>query len=156
MADHPTFTTRLTWTGQQLPEPVATRTYTTLYEIGPEGKPVVPGAAPPAYGGDGARYNPEDFMLASLTSCHMLTFLAVAAKSRVIVLGYRDTADAALGMKDGKLRMVDALLRPHVVVGTAEEAGRLGALHEKAHANCFMANSVNFTVRIEPTFEVKA
>ncbi len=131
--------------------------YEKTYEITPAGKPVVPGAAPGVFGGDDSRYNPEDFMLASLSACHLLTFIALAAKKRIAIVGYRDRATGELGAgSGGKQQMITATLRPHVVVASEADAAQLTSMHEKSHANCFMANSVNFPVLIEPTFEINA
>jgi organic hydroperoxide reductase OsmC/OhrA len=134
-----------------------TVTYEKRYEITPDGKPIVPGAAPATFGGDDSRYNPEDFMLASLSSCHLLTFIALASKKRMVIHGYADHATGELGANAaGKQQMIKVTLRPHIVFASQADADQMASMHEKAHANCFMANSVNFPVEIEATFEVKA
>jgi organic hydroperoxide reductase OsmC/OhrA len=156
MADHPTFETHIRWTGEHVLPELSATSYTKAYELTPAGKPPILGSAPAAYGGESGRYNPEDLMLASLSSCHLLTFLAVAARAKVKVLAYEAGGTAALGLHEGKIRMVGATLTPHVRVGHAEDEAKLPALHEKAHANCFMSNSVNFAVTIQATSEVQA
>lgn len=107
-------------------------------------------SAPSVFHGDDRLANPETLMIASLMQCHFLTFMAVAIKSGVRVAGYRDRASGRLGMKDGKMRFVEVVLRPAVTLADPAHAERLAALHERAHRNCFMSNSVNFPVRIEP------
>jgi len=149
MADTP-FEGTLTWAGQ--PADVAFDydhfTRTTAMEF--VGGARLDASAPAAFHGDPALPNPETLMLASLMQCHFLTFMAVAAKSRVPIEAYRDTATGTLAMKDGKMRYVLVVLRPVVRFANPEHASRLAAMHEKAHANCFMANSVAFEVRVEP------
>ncbi len=82
--------------------------------------------------------------------CHFLTFMAVAIKTGLRVTAYSDRASGRLGMKDGKMRFVEVVLRPQVALAELVDAAKLASLHDKAHRNCFMSNSVNFTVRVEP------
>ena len=115
------------------------------------GKPVVPAGLPPSYGGDAGRYDPEELMIMSLAHCHMLTFLAYAEKKHIVVLRYEDQATGTLGRNAaGKTAMHEVVLRPRVVVAAGTVLEDVTALHEPAHANCFMANSINFAMRIEP------
>ena len=112
------------------------------------------GSSPAVFGGDPKGYNPEELMTLSLSQCHLLTYLAMAAKRQIAVLHYEDHATGRLGKNaDGKMQMVEVVLRPKVIVakGTSVEDAR--ALHERAHAACFMANSVNFPVRNEPEIQ---
>jgi organic hydroperoxide reductase OsmC/OhrA len=107
----------------------------------------------PEYVGDADKVNPEETFLASLSSCHMLTFLAVAAKSRLTVDQYQDEAEAELG-KDaaGKIAITRVTLRPKVTFGgdSPPDPKKIQELHEKAHRNCFIANSVSCPVYVEP------
>jgi organic hydroperoxide reductase OsmC/OhrA len=118
------------------------------------GKTVIPASAPAVFGGDASRYNPEELMIMSLAECHMLTYLAVAAKKRLAILAYQDRATGSLGLgasgTAGKMSLQEVVLRPRVTVARGTDLAEAMALHEKAHANCFMANSVNFPVRYEP------
>lgn len=115
------------------------------------GKAEVFGSAPVAFGGDPKGYNPEELVLLSLTQCHLLTYLAMAAKRQIKVLHYEDHSVATLGKgASGKTQMIDALLRPRVTVAKGTNLDDAEALHAAAHANCFIANSVNFPVRHDP------
>ncbi len=115
------------------------------------GKPTVPSGLPASYGGDGTRYDPEELMMMSLAHCHMLTYLAFAEKRNIPVLRYEDHAVGALGRNDaGKTSMREVILRPRVTIARGASTAEAEALHAPAHANCFMANSVNFTVKVEP------
>lgn len=115
------------------------------------GKHEVSASAPTAFGGDAARYNPEELLLMSLSQCHMLTFLALASKKRLAVRRYADRAMGTLGLGEhgtpGKMSMQEVVLYPQVEVEGAD-AQTIADMHAKAHANCFMANSVNFPVRV--------
>jgi len=114
-----------------------------------DGGATLSASAPSVFHGDDRQPNPETLMMASLMQCHFLTFMAVAIKSGVRVTGYSDRAIGRLGMKDGKMRFVEVVLHPQVALAEAIDAGKLASMHDKAHRNCFMSNSVNFPVRVE-------
>jgi organic hydroperoxide reductase OsmC/OhrA len=104
---------------------------------------------------DPSRYNPDELVVAALSSCHMLWYLHLCADAGVVVTAYSDEAEGTLQMdREGGGRFVEATLHPHVVVaaGTPETARRL---HEAAHRKCFVANSVNFPVKCEPVIDVE-
>jgi organic hydroperoxide reductase OsmC/OhrA len=125
--------------------------------LGGAGKQNVAGSALTVFGGNQTGYNPEELLLMSLSQCHMLTFLAIASKKACRVIAYRDDAIGELGLGEfgakGKMSMQRVRLRPVVRVSGATIED-VASMHEKAHANCFMANSVNFPVEIEPQTEV--
>lgn len=108
------------------------------------------------YGGNPAHADPEQLLLSALSSCHMLTFLAVAANRGYVVESYADDAEAELGKDaEGRTAVTRALLRPRVRFGAgnvpaAEDHQRL---HERAHKACFVANSLRTEVRVEPAIE---
>jgi organic hydroperoxide reductase OsmC/OhrA len=110
-------------------------------------------SSPAAFGGDDARYNPEELMLMSLSECHMLTYLAIAAKKQIKIVGYEDRATGQLGIGEfgvaGKTSMQKVTLHPRVTVAKGTNLDDARAIHVKAHANCFMANSVNFPITAE-------
>jgi organic hydroperoxide reductase OsmC/OhrA len=90
-------------------------------------------------------------MVASLMSCHHLTYLAVCERANIALLEYNDSATGTLAIKDGKMRMVEIVLWPQVRIANADQLEQARELHAKAHANCFMSNSVNFEVKVQPT-----
>ncbi|MBL8519173.1 MAG: OsmC family protein [Betaproteobacteria bacterium] len=158
MSDTHAFETTLRWpadAAQALPPDPA---FSRNNVLGSPGKPEVPGSAPTVYGGEASRYNPEELQLLALSQCHMLTFLAIAARKRMTVLAYEDRATGTLAVgahgTPGKMSMQEVVLHPVVTFppGVTDEDAR--ALHEKAHANCFIANSVNFPVRVEGVVKV--
>jgi organic hydroperoxide reductase OsmC/OhrA len=90
-------------------------------------------------------------MVASVMSCHHLTYLAVCERANIKVLEYNDSATGTLAVRDGKMRMVEIVLWPQVRIANAAQLEQARELHAKAHANCFMSNSVNFEIKVQPT-----
>jgi len=115
------------------------------------GKPALEGSSPAVFNGDDSRHNPESLMVSSLTACHHLTYLAICERSGVRIVSYEDRATGTLAIKDGKMRMVEVVLRPRVKIADAAQIERATSAHNKAHANCFISNSVNFEVKVQPT-----
>ncbi len=134
--------------------PFARGNYLSNHEIRYSGGQRMMIGPSPDLGGDPALADPEQLLLSALSSCHMLTFLAVAANRGYVVDSYSDDAVAALGKnEDGKTAVVQATLAPKVTFSgdrqpTADEYARL---HERAHAACFIANSVKTRVDVHPT-----
>lgn len=119
------------------------------------GKGEVPGSSGLAFGGDPHGYNPEELMILSLAQCHMLTFLALATRRKLGVRRYADNATGTLAKNAaGRMQMSEVVLHPHVVFTAGTDVDEVQGLHAKAHELCFMANSVNFTVRVEPVSEL--
>lgn len=127
-------------------------TYDRTHTIKYPGGITVKASSAPEYAGKPQFVNPEEALAGALSSCHMLTFLAVAAKSGFTVDRYEDEAVATLDKNaNGKLAVTRILLHPKVAFsGTAPDPSKLQALHEKAHANCFIANSLKCEMAIEP------
>ena len=121
------------------------------FDIEFPGKAPIAGSSPAVFNGDESRHNPETLMVSSLMACHHLTYLAVCERSGIGIVSYADHGTGRLAMRDGKMRMVEVVLRPQVRLADPAQVERAIALHAKAHANCFMSASVNFDVRIEPT-----
>ena len=113
----------------------------------------VPASAAPAYLGDPQRVDPEAAFVASLSSCHMLTFLALASNKGFVVDNYADNAVGHLDKNaGGKLAVTRVELHPKIVFsGTKTPAqADLDWLHDKAHKECFIANSVTTEVHVLP------
>jgi organic hydroperoxide reductase OsmC/OhrA len=99
--------------------------------------------------------DPEEAFVASLSSCHMLWFLAIAAKRGFCVNNYVDNAEGVMARNaSGKFAMTQVTLRPRVdfVGSPMPTTSDIGAMHHKAHTECFIANSVRTEVRCEPIF----
>ena len=106
-----------------------------------------------AYGGNAALADPEQMLLSALASCHMLTFLAVAANRGYVVDQYLDDAECELGKNaEGATAVVTATLRPAVRFSGDKQpsADDYDKLHERAHKGCFVGQSLKTDVRVEP------
>lgn len=127
-------------------------TYDRTHEIRYEGGIYHMGSAAKEFMGKAELANPEELFAGALASCHMLTFLAVAAKSRLVVDSYTDTPIAYLDKNAaGKIAVTKTILHPKVVFAqeTPVASDKLAELHDKAHRNCFIANSVSCEVVTE-------
>ncbi len=146
-----TYEVAIRWTGNRGDGTSAYSAYDRTHEITARGKPPLPGSSDPAFRGDPARYNPEDLLVASLSSCHMLVYLHLCAAENVVVTSYEDhAAGTMVETNDGGGHFTEVVLRPAVVIRDGDAAVAL-QLHDRAHHLCFIANSVNFPVRCEPT-----
>jgi organic hydroperoxide reductase OsmC/OhrA len=125
--------------------------YARAHEIRLPGKPAIPASSDAALGGDADRINPEDMLVAALSSCHMLWYLHLCAVKGVVVTRYEDAAGGVMLEAPGEGRFTEVTLRPVVKITAESDAKLARALHERAHHECFIANSVNFPVRCEPT-----
>ena len=106
----------------------------------------------PEYGGDQRYVNPEEALAAALSSCHMMTFVALAAKARWKLVSYRDRAVAILGKTDdGRTKVGEIVLHPvtEFEPGHEIESDKLREMHERAHRYCFVANAISCDMRVE-------
>ena len=150
MSDHDAF---VTWTVQpdaDFPRGRYSRAHRIAFDGGAE---ILASAAPSVVGrwADPAGIDPEEMLVASLSSCHMLTFLDKARRAGFVIDRYADAARGRMGeVAPGRKGLVEVILRPDISwVGPAPDAAALEALHEASHAECFIANSVRCEVRIE-------
>jgi len=119
------------------------------------GGQTVQGSSAPDFSGNPQMSNPEEALLAALSSCHMLTFLSVAALRKLVVDRYEDEPVAELGKNEkGKLMVARMTLRPQVTFSGAAipDENAVRELHKKAKENCFVGNSVLSQVTLEPRF----
>lgn len=147
MADH---FAELHW--HAAPHATQAETYSRDHQVVLENGHSLLNSSAPTYLGNPAAANPETLLLAALASCHMLTFLAVAAKRGFQVESYRDRAEGNLGKNaQGRMAIVSCTLKPVVVFanGHAPSPEELAKLHDSAHRNCFIANTLNTDVHIE-------
>jgi len=115
-----------------------------------KGKPDLVGTADPAFRGEPEKHNPEDLLVASLSSCHMLSYLALCARDHIPVVSYSDEAIGVMSTTaEGGGSFTSVTLRPRVEITDASRIEQARQLHEKAHEQCFIASSVNFPVRHE-------
>ena len=130
-------------------------TYPRDHIWGFEGGIKVAASAAPAFLGNAERVDPEEAFVASLSSCHMLTFLAIAAKKRFVVDSYEDRAVGILEENaDGKLAMTRVTLRPAIVFSGEKRPSeqQIEKMHHSSHEHCFIASSVKTDVTVEAPF----
>jgi|SRR6185436_1148947 len=113
-----------------------------------DGQQTLTASASPAYRGDAGKADPEDMLVAALSSCHMLSFLAIAAKKKLTVNSYRDDAVGFMENDGGIFWVTRVILRPKVAIDA--DAETLSHIHHLAHEACFIANSVKTQVSVEP------
>ncbi|TDP04080.1 OsmC family protein [Flavobacterium sp. 245] len=131
------------------------RFYNKSHQIQIEGKPALNVSAAKAFKGDPELYNPEDLLLSSLVSCHMMSYLYVCSQNGIEVLEYSDNAEATLEVSaDGSGRFVEVKLFPKVKIANSDKTELSLELHKKANQLCFIANSCNFPVLHEASCEV--
>jgi len=148
MAEH---RARIEW--KRATESFAYEEYSRDHEWTFPGGQLVPASAAPEFRGSETRVDPERAFVAALSSCHMLTFLALCARKRIVVDRYEDDAVGHLEKRgDNKLAMTRVVLRPRVTFAPGHEpdADTLANLHHRSHEHCFIANSVRTAVNIEP------
>jgi organic hydroperoxide reductase OsmC/OhrA len=118
-----------------------------------DGAIVLPASSAAEFKGDAGRVDPEEAFVGSLSSCHMLTFLAICARKRLVVDSYEDDASGVLEKGEGgKLWMAHVTLRPQVrfAAGTKVDRAALESIHHQSHGECFIANSVKTQVSVVP------
>lgn len=135
----------LTWNGSTLADP-----YSRDAVAGAAGKPSIAVSSGGEYGGDDSRWNPEDLLGSALATCHMLTFLALCAKTRTEVLAYEDRAESVLDTVDKVTSIVEIRLRPTIRVAKGVDPAKVKELFGKAHKYCFVANSIKSKVTMDP------
>ena len=137
----------LSWTGNQGEGTIGYRGYERTYTFVADGKPLLHGSADPAFRGDPAKYNPEDLLIASLSACHMLTYLHLCVVNGIVVTDYHDQAKGTM-VEVGKLggRFKEVILHPVVTVKDASMIEKANSLHHEANKECFIAASCNFPV----------
>ncbi|MDQ6528473.1 OsmC family protein [Flavobacterium sp. LHD-85] len=149
------FKAEVNWTSKQNPADSSKRFYSKSHQIKIEGKPVLDVSAAKVFKGDPELYNPEDLLLSSLVSCHMMSYLYICSQNGIEVLEYSDNAEATLEVNpDGSGRFVEARLYPKVKISNSDQIELALDLHHKANQLCFIANSCNFPVLHEASCEV--
>ena len=152
MTDHH-YTVTVTWTGNTGPGTADYLAYNRSFELEADGKHAIAGSSDPVFRGDPGRWNPEQLLVGSLAACHKLWFLHLAAVSGIVVREYVDHAEGTMrttpGADTGRFERVT--LHPEVTISPDSDPALAESLHAEARRRCFIANSVNFPVRCEPT-----
>lgn len=140
---------RTTWTGNTGHGTEDYRAYKRDHEIFVAGKSApIPGSSDAAFRGDPARYTPEELLVSTISTCHMLWLLHLCADAGISVTAYSDQACGLMTEdSDGSGRFTEVTLNPVMTITDSGRIQEAQALHSKAHEMCFIANSVNFPVR---------
>tara|TARA_R100000789_G_C2935878_1_gene130579 strand:+ start:126 stop:596 length:471 start_codon:yes stop_codon:yes gene_type:complete len=150
------YQSQIKWTGNKGNGTKSYTSYERSYDIIIENKPTLKGSADPAFRGDASVHNPEDFFLASISSCHMLWYLHLCAENNITVIDYQDKANAEMILTtEGKGQFTKAELHPEVIILEKDKIELAESLHEKANEYCFIANSCNFPIHHKPTIKLK-
>lgn len=145
------YSLQINWTGNKGEGTSAYNAYDRNFTILGKNKVELLGSADVPFRGDITKYNPEDLLLASLSSCHMLWYFHLCADAGVIVTNYIDNPTGILLQnKSGSGSFSEVTLNPIVTVKDASMIEMANSLHEKANEFCFIANSVNFEVKHNP------
>lgn len=147
---HPNHDYKLTlkWTGNKGTGTSGYRAYDRNHEILIEGKTTLLGSADPSFHGDKTVHNPEDLLLASLSACHMMSYLHVCVKAGIVVTDYIDNATGIMVVNpDGSGQFIEVSLNPTVTIADEALLVKANELHLEANKLCFIANSVNFPVK---------
>src|SRR5512132_252863 len=148
---------RVRWTGNRSTGTSDYRDYGRDHLIEAGTKPAIEASSDPAFRGDVHRYNPEELLVASVSSCHMLWYLHLCAAAGVNVVGYRnDPLGTMVEDADGSGRMTGVVLRPRIAVYAGADRERATTLHAGAHRASFIANSVKSPIGREPTITAEA
>ncbi len=140
------------WTGNKGKGTENYWAYDRSHVISTKGKAPINGSSDPNFKGDKTKYNPEELLVASLSSCHMLWYLHLCSEAGVIVVEYTDHATGIMEeTSNGGGRFTEVILCPIVTVTDGSMTDKANELHKKANDLCFIANSVNFPVHHKPT-----
>ncbi|ASK32122.1 peroxiredoxin [Chryseobacterium sp. T16E-39] len=144
------------WTGNKGSGTSNYRNYERSHTISVENKTTIEGSSDPAFRGDKTKHNPEDLLLSSLSSCHMLWYLHFCSEAGIIVTDYTDVATGIMvETANGSGHFKEVTLNPTISVTEESMVERAKELHAKANEFCFIANSVNFPVKHLSTVLVK-
>jgi organic hydroperoxide reductase OsmC/OhrA len=143
------------WTGNSGAGTKDYKAYERSFSILGDNKMEILGSSDPSFRGDATQYNPEELLVASVSSCHLLWYLHLCSEAGVVVVDYIDHATAAMEQTaDGGGHFTEITLNPVVTVSEFSMVEKANSLHKKANTLCFIANSLNFTVHHVPVCKV--
>ncbi len=141
------------WTGNQGTGTSNYKQFERSYKIQIENKADILGSSDPEFRGDRTKHNPEELLLASVSSCHMLWYLHLCSEAKIIVTDYVDNAEATLDeTENGNGKFTSITLHPNITISDKSMVEQATELHKKANEFCFVSNSLNFIVAHEPVF----
>lgn len=155
MSKEHTYKTTIKWTGNKGQGTINYRDYERDHTIAAENKAEILASSDPAFRGDKTKYNPEELLVSSLSSCHMLWYLHLCAEAGIIVIDYVDNATGTMiETENGGGKFKEVTLNPTLTVENKTMIEKAIELHHKANELCFIAKSVNFPVYHNPTTKV--
>jgi len=141
------------WTGNTGEGTASYKSYERAHVISAAGKADIAGSSDASFRGDAGRWNPEDMLVASASTCHMLWYLHLCAVNGVVVLDYRDEPEGLMIEEaDGSGAFSRIVLHPRVKLSAASSEAKARELHHEAHKMCFVANSLKCDITTEPVF----
>lgn len=141
----------LKWSDSEDTETLVYRKFTRDHVISSKGKPEIIASSDPSFRGNPERYNPEEMLVASAASCHMLSYLHLCAIHKIMVVEYTDNATGKMvETAGGGGRFEEIALNPVIVVTQKSMIEKAIELHHQANKLCFIANSLNFPVKHFP------
>jgi organic hydroperoxide reductase OsmC/OhrA len=146
------YLTEVRWTGNNGSGTSAYNAYRRDHVTTAPGKASeIPGSSDSHFRGDASRYNPEELLVASLSTCHMLWMLHLCATAGIVITDYSDAAQGVMNENpDGSGEFESVTLRPKITITEVARVDETVALNRRAHELCFIARSVNFPVKHEP------
>lgn len=156
MAREHVYNITVRWTGNRGTGTSAYSAYSRDHVIEGIDKQPLEGSSDPAFRGDSSRYSPEDLLVAAVSACHMLWYLHLCVDAGLTVVSYSDQAVGTMEVGPGGVgRFTQVTLRPEIMMEAGAVIERAKSLHEAASKKCFIANSVNFPVVLEPVIKVE-
>ncbi|MCY7363038.1 MAG: OsmC family protein [Ignavibacteria bacterium] len=138
---------KLNWTGNTGLGTADYRSYHRSYTVSINGKADILGSSDTPFRGDGAKHNPEEFLLMAIASCHMLWYLHLCADAGIVVIEYHDEAKGKMiEVQGGGGKFEEVVLHPVVVITDATMIEKANQLHSEANKKCFISNSCNFPI----------
>lgn len=148
------YSASIEWTGNKGEGTSSYKSYQRDWRLVTNDKQVIECSNDPVLGGDMTKHNPEDLLVASVASCHMLWYLHLCSIAGIVVTSYQDTPLAIGEMEpSGAGHFKSITLRPKITITNDSDEEKAHALHHDIHQYCFIARSINFPVDFEPVIE---
>ncbi len=148
------YTANITWTGNRGEGTKSYKVYDRNHLVSISNKKDLECSSDAPFMGDVTKHNPEDLLLSSLSSCHMLWYLHLCADNGIVVTGYEDEAKGTMLQTDKGGHFIEVILHPRVTITNKGDIEKANALHDEANKYCFIANSCNFPIKHKPECKV--
>ena len=157
MSKQHNYSLTIKWTGNKGTGTSAYTAYERSHSVLIENKPELLCSSDAAFRGDKTKHTPEDLLVASISSCHMLWYLHLCSEAGVVVTDYIDNATGTMIVTDdGGGRFTEVTLYPEVTIADSSMEAKANELHKRANQLCFIANSCNFTIHHKPVCKIKS